>query len=419
MIRAGPAGQPSHRNHRCDACPAFISFAVAVAEMTKAGNRSESRAPKARSAKVHQDDQAKKRRQGLRAGSNDVLTSGQIGPPIPPSAVPYMRMFDAAYWIATKGGSLPIVLDDEKVWKAAFDPLLMRIASEEVAVIGRLGGKGFPEPIPGHVFASLRISYPYVSGDVMFGEQAYIESYGRVDDEQWEKGFDDRIWEKGFDGKNWSLRVPAWSHLQVKAADVARLWPFGDGQANSTAIDPSSIGGGAWGNEAEMTAAASTPAKACCEDSPAATQKPPSVRFSEQPPVSSGPAVPSCPVAPAENPPGLTRQGANSANVASSSDIDPVAESVPHPKAQQGSEFNGLDAWLLPDEYPKNRVQAVIWRALNKRFGRRGRVPCGMPNKALTDIVNNNLADGDAQVSEESVRQFRGAAMEAAKSIVP
>ena len=67
----------------------------------------------------------------------------------------------------------------------------------------------------------------------MFGDQPYIECYGRLDDEHWEKDFSDKL----FSG--WAARsVPVWSHLQVKASDVARLWPFSDHGLNSTASVP-------------------------------------------------------------------------------------------------------------------------------------------------------------------------------------
>jgi hypothetical protein len=82
-------------------------------------------------------------------------------PPIQPNNVAYMPLFEAAYWIAIEGGSLPINVRDPQAWAPAFHNLLMKIAAGQVEIIGRPNGAGIPESIPARVFASIRVSYPY------------------------------------------------------------------------------------------------------------------------------------------------------------------------------------------------------------------------------------------------------------------
>jgi hypothetical protein len=160
------------------------------------------------------------------ASAKRVLTSELLGPPIQPSTVAYMSLFEAAYWIATKGGSLSINVTDSQVWRAAFDALLRRIASEDVGIIGRRVEEGIPDKIAGHVFASIQISYPYIDlpDDLPFGEEPYIECYGRVDEEHWRKDFSDKLFSCFRHARRCSGL--AWSHLEVKADDLARFWPF-------------------------------------------------------------------------------------------------------------------------------------------------------------------------------------------------
>ena len=55
---------------------------------------------------------------------------------MPPTGFGYMPLFCAAQWIATEGGKVEVDPADVEVWRAAFDQLLDRISSNEVAISG-------------------------------------------------------------------------------------------------------------------------------------------------------------------------------------------------------------------------------------------------------------------------------------------
>jgi len=96
------------------------------------------------------------------SGSDPVaFMSDHIGPPVRPGGPGFMTLSDAAYWIATEGGTKRIVARDVSVWKGAFDELLSRIQSNDVQVVGRRHGLGIAEVIEGTKFAGVAVEYPY------------------------------------------------------------------------------------------------------------------------------------------------------------------------------------------------------------------------------------------------------------------
>jgi hypothetical protein len=156
-----------------------------------------------------------------------VLTSDMIGAPVAPEGGGYMPFSQAAYWVATSGGTKSFDVNDQAVWKHAYDELLTHIASNDVQIIG-LGTGGMNEKIDALLFAGLRASYPYhdIPSELLFGSEPYIQSFPFIDDEQWRKGYNDKL-------------VPPrggkrqWSRLQVKKEDVRRIWRFaGDPDAS-------------------------------------------------------------------------------------------------------------------------------------------------------------------------------------------
>jgi hypothetical protein len=140
------------------------------------------------------------------------------GPPMLPDGPGYMPLTSAAHWIASKGGTT-LIGTDEQFWRAAFDDLLARIASGDVEVIGRRDSLN--EFVPGHLFARIRISFPYseLSVETLFGDAPYLDCVPLVNDEDWQRESNDKLYLSG--------RRPTadWTHLQVRKTDVARLWP--------------------------------------------------------------------------------------------------------------------------------------------------------------------------------------------------
>jgi hypothetical protein len=140
-----------------------------------------------------------------------------LPPPSPPLGDGYMPLFDAAHWIASRGGTITIDANDESVWRAAFGLLLGALASEKVRVVGVRAG--LTEPMPGHLFAGIRVDYPYTapSLDLILSETAYLRSYPFVDDEHWRKGFDDALVSRHKDH---------WKQIMVEKGDIRARWPF-------------------------------------------------------------------------------------------------------------------------------------------------------------------------------------------------
>ena len=146
--------------------------------------------------------------------------------PVAPEGGGYMPLSQAAYWIATNGGTKPVDVNDQAAWKHAFDELLPHITSNDVQIIGQNSDGN--EVIDGFRFAGLRVSYPYhdIPSELLFGSEPYIESFPFIDDEHWRRGFNDKLVPpRG--GKR------GWSRLQVKKEDVRRIWRFaGDPDAS-------------------------------------------------------------------------------------------------------------------------------------------------------------------------------------------
>jgi len=151
-----------------------------------------------------------------------------LPPLVKPEGPGYMPLVCAAQWIATQGGAIEINPHDVAIWKDAYSALLARIASDEVAVIGMRDGEN--EEVTGHLFASIRVDYPFSETplELMFSEDLLLSSCPYYDEEQWRKGYDDHL------ETRWGVK---WSKLMVSKSDVAQHWPFlVDGQGGETSL---------------------------------------------------------------------------------------------------------------------------------------------------------------------------------------
>jgi hypothetical protein len=142
----------------------------------------------------------------------------ELPPTISPTGPGYMPLSAAAQWIATKGGTIQFKPNEESCWKSAFDELLDRIASQDVKIIGMKNGQR--AAIPGELFAGMRVSYPFVERpfELMIGDELYLDCYGYIDAEHWDKGFDDALRDRS---------GAQWGKLSVLKSDVVRWWPEG------------------------------------------------------------------------------------------------------------------------------------------------------------------------------------------------
>lgn len=135
-------------------------------------------------------------------------------------AAGYVPLCAALHWIATTGGRQPVHLEDKKSWDGCVGRLLPLISTGEIEIIGNPVVGGTVEKIDQRMFAQIHLTQPL--RDSIFGlgnGDPWISCMLFVDDHHWAHGFNDHLYLRK--GTN-----PAWTHLQVKKADVLREFPF-------------------------------------------------------------------------------------------------------------------------------------------------------------------------------------------------
>jgi hypothetical protein len=140
----------------------------------------------------------------------------QLPSPIAPEGAGHFPLYCAAQWIATCGGKLNFDPTDAGVWSGAFSDLLARIASNEIEVTGIRNG--IREKIEGHIFASLRVDYPFSDApvDLILSDELHLCSNIYIDEAHWQRSEGDSLRNRS------GVR---WSKLMVLKSEIARLWP--------------------------------------------------------------------------------------------------------------------------------------------------------------------------------------------------
>jgi hypothetical protein len=158
---------------------------------------------------------------------------------VAPEGAGYFPLYCAAHWIATIGGTRNFDPGEISIWQAAYGELTARISSGQILVTGVRDGAR--EKIEGHLFASIRVDYPYQEPplDMLLGEELYLCSYPYADEEHWQKGFDDSL--RTRDGK-------LWSKLLVLKSDIREFWPYG----LAASASPPAVATGAPGRPTSM-----------------------------------------------------------------------------------------------------------------------------------------------------------------------
>jgi hypothetical protein len=169
-------------------------------------------------------------------GEPIAFNTTHIGPPESPDGPDFMPLSAAAYWIATKGGTLAFFARDEVVWKSAYKALLAEIVGGQIKVVGRHEKEGFAEQIDGFRFSGIEIDYPYPAIDdetsinLMFGDRPFLRCGPPVITADWQHHND------SLRGGKSATRL---THLQVSKPDIARLWSFlGSSEPNGTTEAP-------------------------------------------------------------------------------------------------------------------------------------------------------------------------------------
>lgn len=130
----------------------------------------------------------------------------------------YVPFSLALCWVAAKGGAKTVPLRDEGAWNRAADEVLSQIADGKIEIVG-LDHDGISVQLPRTAFALLRCPHPYSERrEDMFCETAHISSDFLINSQEWSNGSGDQFFRGGD-------RKPLWKHLQVRRAQVLKLWP--------------------------------------------------------------------------------------------------------------------------------------------------------------------------------------------------
>jgi hypothetical protein len=147
-----------------------------------------------------------------------------MGPPLdtlPETVTPvgpgHITVFQAAQWIATKGGQVAFPPTDLAVWKDAYGQLLARAASNDLIVTGVREGER--RAIESLLFVDLPVEYPFNNSpsQLRLSDDLFLRSYAYAGEEEWRAGFDDSLC---------NCKGAKWRKLMVVKTDILRWWPF-------------------------------------------------------------------------------------------------------------------------------------------------------------------------------------------------
>jgi hypothetical protein len=146
---------------------------------------------------------------------------------IEPMIIPngYIPLCSALHWIMTEGGRLDRNLEDIGSWERSVDQLLPLITTGAVEVLGVPDGGGLSEKIPSHCFAGVQVPPPVSESWSIPYDAPWISCAPYTDEEHWQKIFNDEFFVRR-DGP------AAWTHLQVKKADVLQHFQHSPSEAN-------------------------------------------------------------------------------------------------------------------------------------------------------------------------------------------
>lgn len=184
-------------------------------------------------------------RHNFLANSPLLSARGNLGPAIDPRSTAYLRLSDAAYWVATNGNRSDFFESDTQVWARAYEDLLGRIQRGAIAMIGR-GRDGINDSLGGFLLAGLKVSFPEPLKDldsILWRKPQIAASSVNVSQEDWERGDCDKIFGAGGE--------LIYSHLQVSGADVWSAFPCTEISAAAAARGSEDAAAGTFAAKAE------------------------------------------------------------------------------------------------------------------------------------------------------------------------
>ena len=154
-------------------------------------------------------------------GSSPLARStARLGSPQSPAGGGYMALSDAAYWIATEGGTKSFFIREITAWRRGYEGLATQIKNGNVVAIGRENGESMPVAIAGYSFSGLRIRCPFETrpADPPFETAPHLDCAGPAAPTDWEGKYNDRLLRKNGEVE--------FSHIEVRKLDVLKVWPF-------------------------------------------------------------------------------------------------------------------------------------------------------------------------------------------------
>ncbi len=136
---------------------------------------------------------------------------------VPPTGGGYMPLSAAAYWIATRGGSVTFDLNDPEAWRPAYEALRARLSSGDVRAMGMRGEERLE--IPAVEFAGIRFVLPACLTEdfmVIFTAEFSLVCWPYNDEYRWLRGESDTI-------ENCTIK--RWSRVMVRNEDIEKFWP--------------------------------------------------------------------------------------------------------------------------------------------------------------------------------------------------
>jgi hypothetical protein len=146
----------------------------------------------------------------------DLIQPCMIEPMMRAGTAGYVPLCSAFHWIMTEAGQAVQHLQNSELWKVSVQRLLPLISTGEVQIIGTPNSGGAPKEIEGAIFAGILVSEPTgASFELITGAKPWISCIPYAGEEDWRTSCNDELF---LDGS----AAAAWTHLQVKKADVLR-----------------------------------------------------------------------------------------------------------------------------------------------------------------------------------------------------
>ena len=148
------------------------------------------------------------------------ITPSMLDPINAAGTAGYVPLCTALQWIMTSAGTRSVMLNDAEAWTAAVNALWPLICSGEIELLGLGRARVLTERITPQSLALVRVLAPLDNDifDILLNGPSHVSCTSYMDESHWRNDFNDRLYESGLPG-------PAWTHLQVRKADILSRWP--------------------------------------------------------------------------------------------------------------------------------------------------------------------------------------------------